>query len=110
MKLRSISGAMAKTSFRISSFRDSIICPPFLKLDIQRKTTSLSGPFSRRPSENGLEMHALLLQANDHLQFNPQQEKNVVLPITTLYAPKTARIPLFEGVLNTTLRSPQQKL
>jgi len=44
------------------------------------------------------------------LNFNPQKEKNVVLPNTAFNAPKSAGIPLFDGVLNTTVRSHQLKL
>ena len=110
MKLRYISGAMAKYPVRSISFRASSIFPAFLMLGIQRWNISLSGPFSPRPSENGWDMHALFLQANHHMKFNSQQEKNVVLPNTTLNASTTAAIPLCVGVLNTTVRSHQLKL
>jgi len=55
-------------------------------------------------------MHALLLQLNHHYKFNPQQEKNIVLPSTALFASKTAGIPLFDGVTKTTERSHHLKL
>jgi len=54
-------------------------------------------------------MHALLLQANHHLKFNPQQEKKIVPPNSVLNAPKTAGVPLCDGVLHTTVRSHQLK-
>jgi len=44
--------------------------------------------------------------SNNHFKFDPQKEKNVVLPNIALFAPKTAGTTLFVGVLNTTERSP----
>jgi len=46
--------------------------------------------------------------SNHHFKFDPQQEKNVVLPNIALFAPKTAGITLFVGVLITTENCPYQ--